>query len=492
MRITLRISRIVTGIAVCMLLASAGILPAGSPDSPGTPGVTSSYTLEDIYNRLSSGTAGSPGTFTEPAAGPTSGTMHTLNDIVDKAPLADDANGASAGEVLQGKTFWAVTSNGWGPRTGTLATQTVSDATVSQPAGIYSVFNLSAVDTDLAAGNIKSGATIFGVSGKSTVVDTAGGTAAAGDVLSGKTAYVNGNRVTGSVAAGENVTGANGSKTITIPNGLYSGSTTATAGDTNLVAGNIKSGVSIFGTAGNVVQATGDANPSDVYPGMTFSNSSSSGLTGTMVNNGKGRTITPGTANQIVAAGYWEIYNTVKGDTKLVADNIKSGVSIFGVTGNLVGGISSACLGSSSPKGRWCDNGDGTVTDTSTGLVWLQKADWGALSIWSDAFTRSALCAQTDTSTGLSDGSIYGDWRLPTADELWCVFVCGYETVDMNSMYKFTGLQEGCYWTGTMDGYYNGIREAIAIGLEANPYSVNLRGYDPSSKFRVWPVRNAQ
>lgn len=50
-------------------------------------------------------------------------------------------------------------------------------------------------------------------------------------------------------------------------------------------------------------------------------------------------TITPGTSNQTIAAGtYLTGAQTIKGDSNLVAENIKSGVSIFGVTGTASGG----------------------------------------------------------------------------------------------------------------------------------------------------------
>ena len=72
---------------------------AGNPAGPSTPpGSTYSYTLEDIYNRLNDGTAGSQSTFTEPSSGPGTGTMHTLNDIMALAaanadpPCFDNAN----------------------------------------------------------------------------------------------------------------------------------------------------------------------------------------------------------------------------------------------------------------------------------------------------------------------------------------------------------------------------------------------------------------
>ena len=46
-------------------------------------------------------------------------------------------------------------------------------------------------------------------------------------------------------------------------------------------------------------------------------------------------TITPGTSDQIIASGtYLTGTQTIKGDSNLVADNIKSGTSIFGVTGS--------------------------------------------------------------------------------------------------------------------------------------------------------------
>ncbi len=56
----------------------AQIEPWASPEE------TSSYTLEDIYQRLKYGTTGSMSTFMEPESAPNS-TMHSLNDIMDVA-----------------------------------------------------------------------------------------------------------------------------------------------------------------------------------------------------------------------------------------------------------------------------------------------------------------------------------------------------------------------------------------------------------------------
>jgi hypothetical protein len=111
----------VVGIVVGVLLSSAVFVWAGNVDSPAAPGATNSFTLNDIYNRLDSGAAGAQSTFTEPAAGPGTGTMHTLNETMAKAPARDDANGALTGEVENGKTFWGLNVAGgeWGLQTGT-------------------------------------------------------------------------------------------------------------------------------------------------------------------------------------------------------------------------------------------------------------------------------------------------------------------------------------------------------------------------------------
>jgi hypothetical protein len=68
---------------------------------------------------------------------------------------------------------------------------------------------------------------------------------------------------------------------------------------------------------------------------------------------------------------------------------------------------------------RYVDCGNGTVTDTVTGLIWLKWAKClptAAPRVRYGA-ANAAAAALKDGDCGLSDGSSPGDWRLPTKDE---------------------------------------------------------------------------
>ncbi len=123
------------GVGLMLLVCSAGVL-AGSLDSPGAPDdeASASYTLWDLYHRLTGGLAGSKSAFTEPEAGPVAGGQPTLNAIMEAAPAMDDVSGAAAGDVVAGKTFWGLRSDeGWGPQTGTLTETGVPGVTAGTP-----------------------------------------------------------------------------------------------------------------------------------------------------------------------------------------------------------------------------------------------------------------------------------------------------------------------------------------------------------------------
>lgn len=113
---------------------------------------------------------------------------------------------AVAGNILAGKTAY----NGSGKITGSMINNGAISEDISAkaqevtvPAGYHNgsgKVKISATEqAKIIADNIKSGATILGISGKSSVVDTADADATAGNILDGKTAYVNGAKLTGTL-----------------------------------------------------------------------------------------------------------------------------------------------------------------------------------------------------------------------------------------------------------------------------------------------------
>ncbi|MBF0136322.1 MAG: DUF1566 domain-containing protein [Magnetococcales bacterium] len=72
------------------------------------------------------------------------------------------------------------------------------------------------------------------------------------------------------------------------------------------------------------------------------------------------------------------------------------------------------------PTTRFTNNGNGTVTDNLTGLVWLQDPGtcFSALSNWTTALSSANSLSNNGCSGGLTDGSAAGEWRLPNRFEL--------------------------------------------------------------------------
>ncbi len=66
-------------------------------------------------------------------------------------------------------------------------------------------------------------------------------------------------------------------------------------------------------------------------------------------------------------------------------------------------------------ESRYVDCGNGTVTDTVTGLIWLKQADCLGADRW--VWGNESVARLATGQCGLTDGSQPGDWRLPTKDE---------------------------------------------------------------------------
>lgn len=113
---------------------------------------------------------------------------------------------ASSGDILNGKSVFLGSGSVIGTMTDNGAVSgsiAKADGAYTIPAGFHngsgSVRISKEEQAKLVSGNIKSGVTVLGISGKSSVVDTSDATAAAGTIVSGKTAYINGTKVMGSL-----------------------------------------------------------------------------------------------------------------------------------------------------------------------------------------------------------------------------------------------------------------------------------------------------
>lgn len=185
---------------------------------------------------------------------------------------------------------------------------------------------------------------------------TSGSNAAADQILAGSKAMVGKNIVTGTMVNNGAVTQSlNAGGSYTIPAGYHNGQgkitanslasqTSATAGADHILSGKTAwvNGTLVTGTMTNRGSISRTINPgvstsldAGYYSGGTITANT---CTSTHVDNQDGGTVTPGTSNKTITpdsshTGLSQV--VVAGDSDLIAENIKSGVNIFGVTGSL-------------------------------------------------------------------------------------------------------------------------------------------------------------
>lgn len=149
------------------------------------------------------------------------------------------------------------------------------------------------------------------------------------------------------------------------------------------------------------------------------------------------------------------------------------------------------------PSPRFVDNGDGTMLDMITGLVWLKDANYAqtvgydpddpdpeGLMDWAPAldFIAAMNAGQTFSNLG------YNDWRAPSSNEIESLI--HYGVTNVVAWLTTQGFEhvQSIYWSSTTHYYSTSTNYAWAAVLE-DPRLDNRRKDLDSA---VWPVRGGQ
>ncbi len=138
------------------------------------------------------------------------------------------------------------------------------------------------------------------------------------------------------------------------------------------------------------------------------------------------------------------------------------------------------------PTPRLIDNGDGTVTDNLTGLIWLRETNCFGQEAWLDALSDANELASGACS--LTDGSMATDWRLPNIKELLSLLDYGQSDPALPPGHPFLNVDSasGFYWSSTTRPF--GPTEALAVSLAKA--IVTQSGKETAHYF--WAVRGGQ
>ena len=129
------------------------------------------------------------------------------------------------------------------------------------------------------------------------------------------------------------------------------------------------------------------------------------------------------------------------------------------------------------PSPRFFDNGDGTITDNLTGLMWTQNANpAGNNMTW-----QSAL----DYVKTLNTGG-HTDWRLPNVNELKSLVNADEpETAVWLNRQGFTNVEGGKYWSSTTLAYGTILAWSVHWGFGYE----DQYGFKSNTLSTAWPVR---
>ncbi|MFZ4858968.1 MAG: putative Ig domain-containing protein [Desulfuromonadaceae bacterium] len=140
------------------------------------------------------------------------------------------------------------------------------------------------------------------------------------------------------------------------------------------------------------------------------------------------------------------------------------------------------------PDPRFSDNGNGTVSDNLTGLMWTKDANApgptacapAVLKTWQGALDYAA-CLNANSYLG------YADWRVPSIRELGGLMDTSRFSPALTAGHPFGVIQDSSgYWSSST---YYGTDSAWVVIM----YSGNLNSYTKTTRAgHVWPVRSGE
>ena len=120
----------------------------------------------------------------------------------------------------------------------------------------------------------------------------------------------------------------------------------------------------------------------------------------------------------------------------------------------------------------YVDNGDWTVTDTSTGLIWEVKTDDGSIRDKDNRFTWQEVLAYCEAL----DLGGHTDWRLPTIKELRSLVDYTQYSPAINRDF-FPNTVSSDYWSSTTDASYTGYAWSVGFHGGGDGSSGKGHGY---------------
>jgi len=138
------------------------------------------------------------------------------------------------------------------------------------------------------------------------------------------------------------------------------------------------------------------------------------------------------------------------------------------------------------PTPRFTDNGNGTVTDKLTGLIWLKNADYFGPKTWGDAL-GTIIYLESGNPPSLVDGSQAGDWRLPNLRELESLVDYSRSSPALPAGHPFLNVKSDytLYWSSTTHSSI----ETIAWGVN---FQDGVSWNEKENDGFVWCVRGGK